>query len=339
MSRYKPLIERGTTDRIELKRIVQNPLSDPDLILRANAILSFLDGLKGDVIARNLNVRPNTVSDWRKRYEENGVEGLYAKAPKGKRGSDTRNKVLEMLETQPPEGGWSTKALADAVGTSLDTVRRALKDEHMTASKSYIWDREIQHNPAMVCVNAIGLYMSKEEAGLILRIDSQMNAQSSGFVTTRNRKLAQTLDQLIRTDDGVSLVDAIRISVQEMKEVYRGSKEVFQDFAGKLLRESDRQTACERNSARGKCFYYILYWYESSTVVKPILQESSTVVKTTEDIDVWVRMIEPWIGITSQMMSRNDNGGEAEALMSLIDLYMNQTTTFVEPFEWRRSTV
>ena len=339
MSRYKPLLERNETDRIELKRIVQNPLSDPDLILRAKAILSFLDGMKGDAIAKILNVRPNTVSDWRKRYEENGVEGLYAKAPKGKRGSDTRNKVLDMLETQPPEGGWSTKALADAVGTSLDTVRRALKDEHITTSKSYIWDREIQRNPAMVCVNAIGLYMAKEEAGLIIRIDSQMNSQSSGFVTTHNRKLVQSLDQLIRTDDGVSLVDAIRISIQEMKEVYRGNKEVFQDFAGRLLRENERQTVCEGNGEKGKCFYYILYWYESNKVVKPILQQSSTVVKTTEDINLWVRMIEPWIGITSQMMSRNDNGEEADFLMSLIDLYMNQTTAFVEPFEWRRTTV
>ena len=110
--------------------------------------------------------------------------------------------------------------------------------------------------------------MAKEEAGLIIRIDSQMNSQSSGFVTTHNRKLVRSLDQLIRTDDGVSLVDAIRISIQEMKEVYRGNKEVFQDFAGRLLRENERQTVCEGNGEKGKCFYYnfpkpVVLYFES----------------------------------------------------------------------------
>ena len=172
MSRYKPLIERTETDRIKLEGIVQNPFADPDLTIRAKAILMFLDGSKGDQIAKALSVRPNTISDWRKRYESDGVEGLYDKTPKGKRGSETRNQVLEKLKETPPVGGWSTQALADAVGTSRDTVRRALKEQHLTVSKTTIWDHEIPKSPGRAYIEAIGLYLSKEEAGMIVQVDS-----------------------------------------------------------------------------------------------------------------------------------------------------------------------
>ena len=67
MSRYKPLKERSASDRIELENIIQNPLSDSNLVQRAKAIQRFLEGEKGDAIAKALKVRPNTVSDWRKK--------------------------------------------------------------------------------------------------------------------------------------------------------------------------------------------------------------------------------------------------------------------------------
>ena len=289
--------------------------------------------MTGDAIAKELNVRPNTVSDWRKRYETDGVEGLYDKAPKGKRGSSVRDKVVEMLDQQPPEGGWTTKSLADAVGTSQDTVRRALKDEHVVISKSYIWDREIKRSPAKVCVDAIGLYLAKEEAGLIIRVESKMAPQSTSFITTCNRSLAKCLEQMSQAENGISLEDAIMVSVQQMKEVHRGNKDAFQDFLGKLFKDNAKKST---GKFADSGFYYILYWYESSRRRRPALQETGMIVEETKDIDAWIRMIEPWIDI----MSQDRHGVEVpDSLVSLINLFMGKTSTLVEPFEWRRMPV
>ncbi|MBR1710079.1 MAG: helix-turn-helix domain-containing protein [Clostridia bacterium] len=332
MSRYKPLTERRATDRKELKGIIQNPLSDPDLAIRAEGILKFLDGMTGDAIAKELNVRPNTVSDWRKRYEADGIEGLYDKAPKGKRGSSVRDNVLKMLEQEPPEGGWTTKSLADAVGTSQDTVRRALKDEHVVLSKSYIWDKEIERSPAKVCVDAIGLYIAKEEAGFIIRVESKMDPQSTSFITTCNRNLAKCLEEMSRSEKGISLEDAIMVSVQQMKEGHRGNKDTFQDFLGKLFKENARENA-DRYTDAG--FYYIQYWHESRQG-RPILQKIGMIVEETQDFADWIRMIKPWIDI----MSQDHQGMESpDSLVSLINLFMSKTSALVEPFEWRRATV
>ena len=333
MSRYKPLIERNTNDRNELKEIVQNPLSDPDLVIRARAILRMLDGSKGDALSKELGVRPNTISAWRKRYEENGVEGLYDKALKGKRGSATRDEVLRMMKDQTPEGGWTTKELARAVGTSVDTVRRALKDEHLSVSKPHIWDEKITVSPVKMCVDAIGLYLSKEEAGLIIQVDSRFDSQSSpGHITTCNRNLAKSISQMNLIDEDVSLEDAINASMKQMKEVERGNKERFQDFLGRLFTEKSKPS--NDYSDRGH-FYYVFYWYDDNKKHNPIIQKTGLFVEMTEDVTNWIKMIEPWMNITYRNNSILNNNGN-ETLLASIELYMGKTTALVEPFEWTK---
>ena len=337
MSRYKPLVEHNTTDRIELRRIVQNPLSDPDFTIRARAILLFLDGSKGDAIAKELKVRPNTVSDWRKRYELNGIEGLYDKAPKGKRGSEARNKVLKLVEEAPPEGGWSTKALAEAVGTSQDTVRRALKDQHLSVSGATIWDMEISGSPAGVWIDPIGLFLSKEEAGLIIRVErsGRRQAKGHGFITTSNRNLAKSLAQMSRNQEGLSLENAIQASVHLMKEVPRGEKESFQKFAGRLL--NDKNVSSQESDGDKAGFYYIMYWHNEKKDVKPILQRSGIAVQMTEDCPAWVQMIEPWLKMMNETASICEQSSTLEStssLLSSIHLFLSKTTELVEPFEW-----
>jgi transposase len=334
MSRYKPLIERTKTDRIKLEGIVQNPFADPDLTIRAKAILMFLDGSKGDQIAKALSVRPNTISDWRKRYESDGVEGLYDKTPKGKRGSETRNQVLEKLKETPPVGGWSTQALADAVGTSRDTVRRALKEQHLTVSKTTIWDHEIPKSPGRAYIEAIGLYLSKEEAGMIVQVDSISfsGINSYGYVTTRNRSLAQSLTKLEQSGFPLSLDNALQASLEQMKEVPRGDKETFQIFLNDILTErKDTDANCQE-----KQLFYVFYWCDKQKNITPILQRSGIIVKMTNDVSGWTQMIEPWIGILSLSKTEPVDNTEIEHLISSINRYMDKTTTLVEPFEWRR---
>ena len=239
-----------------------------------------------------------------------------------------------MLDSTPPEAGWSTRTLADAAGTSLDTVRRALKDEHMTVSKSYIWDKEIKRSSTIACVEAIGLYMSKEEAGFILKIASQLNRESSGFVTTCNRNLANVLEQMDHAENGISLEDAILASVQEMKEVSRGNKEAFQDFFAKICKENDSRMIDGMHSEKGKDLYYVFYWCANDKGIKPILQRTGIVVDMTESIDEWITKIKPWIIINSYLLNK-DSHKKANSLMNSIALYMERTTVLVEPFEWR----
>lgn len=331
MSRYKALKERTSNDRIELLRITENPLSDPSLVIRSKAILMFLDGKKGDAIASTLKVRPNTVSAWRKRYEENGVNGLYDLTAKGKRSSATRKKVLEVLNEEPPEGTWSTKKLAEVVGTSEDTVRRALKDEHLSLSTAYVWDKETKRSLPRIVVDPVGLYLAKEEIGFVLQVDSEpdKSIQELSLVTTGNRSLARSLSVLEERENGLSLEEALVASVEQMKNVTRGENVTFQAFLKRLFTKRTKAKS-------GSTMYYVYYWYSRDAILKPILQETGVIVQVAETVQCWFDMIQPWITILSEKSMADTKSDTSNLLLSSITLYLEKTNTEVEPFAWSR---
>jgi transposase len=70
-------------------------------------ILACLDGGPQVQIAKRLGTRPNTVSKWRTRFAQKGLEGLADAPRSGKptiHGAALRTKLLAMLETPPPKG-------------------------------------------------------------------------------------------------------------------------------------------------------------------------------------------------------------------------------------------
>jgi transposase len=53
-------------------------------VLRAQMILLAAQGLRNDEIARRLNTRREVVSEWRKRFFEQGLAGLEERARRGR---------------------------------------------------------------------------------------------------------------------------------------------------------------------------------------------------------------------------------------------------------------
>ena len=114
------------------------------LVERANIILSCIQGEPVSQIARRLRVRPNTVIDWRRRFEREGMKGLLDRSRPGKPlqyGADFRKQVLELLEQSPPEGqaNWDGPAVADRLKTSTHAVWRVLRKEGICLSRQRSW--------------------------------------------------------------------------------------------------------------------------------------------------------------------------------------------------------
>jgi transposase len=143
MPRVAKEIKCNDNDIMALKSIVDNPLSDSRLAMKASALLLCISGKENKEVASILGVRQNTVGDWRKAFIEGGIEGLMDKKRPGRRGSnapDMRERVKEKLKEEPANGEmWTAKALSDAVGTSVDTVRRALREEGVSLERRTKW--------------------------------------------------------------------------------------------------------------------------------------------------------------------------------------------------------
>ena len=85
MARHSPfVVELSDEDRHALKTIVRKRTAEHRVVLRAQIVLAAADGEENLSIADRLEVAPNTVIKWRKRFFEEGMDGLVDRKRSGR---------------------------------------------------------------------------------------------------------------------------------------------------------------------------------------------------------------------------------------------------------------
>lgn len=174
------------------------------LVGRAKIIIKCLQGEPGSQIAKDLKIRPNSVSDWRRRFAEKGISGLHDLPRSGKPvtyGDDFRRKVLETLEQPPPVGQavWDGPAVAKYLGSTKDAVWRVLRKEGICLSRQRSWCVSTDPEFSAKAVDIVGLYLNPPEKALVLSVDEKPSIQAleraTGYIETDNGKI----DALVKT--------------------------------------------------------------------------------------------------------------------------------------------
>ena len=85
MSRQSPfVIDLSDDDRNRLEAVVRRRTAEQRMVVRARIVLAAADGEENARIAERLGVALNTVIKWRKRFFEEGVEGLADRKRSGR---------------------------------------------------------------------------------------------------------------------------------------------------------------------------------------------------------------------------------------------------------------
>ena len=152
MPKTAPIPHCSDEDRRTLESWAKGRTLEARLVERARIILRCLEGMAVSAIARELKLRANTVIDWRRRFEAEGVAGLLDRARSGKPRQYTeefRNQVLATLELPPPRGQavWDGPAVAKHLGASVHAVWRVLRKEGICLMRQRSWCGE--HRPAV----------------------------------------------------------------------------------------------------------------------------------------------------------------------------------------------
>lgn len=85
MGRASPFVLTvSDRDRRELERRVRSHTASQRDVVRAAIVLMAADGEENVAIAEAVGVVPNTVSKWRKRFFEEGLEGLADRERSGR---------------------------------------------------------------------------------------------------------------------------------------------------------------------------------------------------------------------------------------------------------------
>ncbi|PRP93873.1 hypothetical protein ENSA7_79140 [Enhygromyxa salina] len=114
---------------MELMRLASHETPDEAVRVRAHIILSWAAGATGAQSAALLNTSRRTISKWRARFDEGGVNALWDRPRPGAPPTISKGKVSELLrlrQSPPPIGTprWTTRMLAKRTGLSQSTVVR-----------------------------------------------------------------------------------------------------------------------------------------------------------------------------------------------------------------------
>jgi transposase len=152
-------------DRETLERWARRPKSAQALALRCRIVLAAADGENTIDIADRLGCTRGTVSKWRGRFVEFGLDGLHDEPRPGKprtiSDDDVERVIVKTLEEQPVNAThWSTRSMASATGMSQTAVSKIWRAFGLKPHK--VEDFKLSPDPQFIdkVRDIVGLYLN-----------------------------------------------------------------------------------------------------------------------------------------------------------------------------------
>ena len=149
MAQEKFAVQLSVEDRSELERLIRSGRSSARVINRARILLKTDEGWSASQVASALDTSPRTVFRTKRRYAEEGLEGVLHDRPQANRYRklDDRGEasLIALACSDAPDGRdhWTLRLLANKVvelglveSLSYETVRLKLKKTSSSPGKS-----------------------------------------------------------------------------------------------------------------------------------------------------------------------------------------------------------
>jgi len=307
---------------------------------RTQIILYCLKNKTNLEIAQELNISRFTVAKWRKRFYEEGIKGLYDAQRPGtpkKYGVNFRNKLLKILETQPPKGqaSWDGKALSKELKASADAIWRILKKEGIQLRRTRSWCVSTDKEFAAKSADIIGLYLNPPENALVICVDEKPSIQAlerkRGYVETSSGKIVQGLKSTYKRNGTLNLFAALNVATGEIKAqtTARKTREDFQCFLNKIVKDIEDQE-----------IHIILDNYCTHKKNETWLKEHPNVFfHYTPTSASWLNQVEIWFGILTRKALKNASFSSVANLKKAIEDFIDVYHETAKPFVWRKREV
>ena len=331
MSRVSPKVHCTPSDITALNSIINNPLSDPALVRRAQVILEYSKGeLTNKQIAEKLGIRPNTLIVWRDRFLEGGIDGLMDRPHPGRRGNKQPPLIAvvrALLDQAPPNdaSAWTVPLLMQATGEKADAIRRALRALDVTLGRPRSWKIKATLTPSSRTIEVCAVYLSRRSACALLAVHSNGNAgqMSVGELTTRRSEVAQVIDCQDQPR-GLPLREVIERIVQiPQREFDHAQLPTLQEFVSSVI---------SRLSPREELQYHLLEFGATGLdAERPRLQHCNICVSSAPDKAGWLQQLRTWLQLLDGQAPQQVDG-----LLAQIKAFMDTVPDRGEPLLWCR---
>lgn len=177
-----PEIVLTTDERETLERFARGRSTPVRLTERAQIVLAAADGLLNKDIAVKLDIPPNKVGRWRRRFAASRIKGIEKDLPRGAREPDaalTQRIIETTTQTKPPgQTHWGSRGLAKHLGTSASTVLRVWRAAGLKPHLTRTFKLSNDPRFAEKLVDVVGLYLNPPERALVLSVDEKSQIQA-----------------------------------------------------------------------------------------------------------------------------------------------------------------
>lgn len=327
--------------RSELNRLASSRTLESRLVDRAKIILMSLDGAQNKDIAQRFGIRPNTVTDIRKRFNDNGIQGLYDQPRSGKPKTydkKFRNQVLILLESDPPAGhaGWDGPLIAETLKVSPHAVWRLLRSEGIQLSRKRSWC--ISTDPQFVAKSAdiIGLYLNPPLNAIVISVDEKPSIQAlerqKGYVKVKNGKIVRAYKSTYKRHGTLNLFAALEVATGKVfgKVTQEKKRPDFILFMDEIIADLPKERE----------IHVILDNYCTHKKNEEWLRKHPNVFfHFTPTSASWLNQIEIWFSIFTRKVLRGAGLEDTTKLRGAIESYIKYYNTSPRPFAWKKREV
>jgi len=171
-------------DRTTLERWSRGRSTQARLVTRARVVLAAAQGKGNKDIAAELNISRGAVARWRDRFAASGIAGIEKDVPRGGRPPKARQdlvrRIIETTTRGKPANAthWSTRTLAEALGTNRSLVNRVWRAHGLKPHLCRTFKVSNDPHLAEKLLDVVGLYLDPPEHALVLCVDEKSQIQA-----------------------------------------------------------------------------------------------------------------------------------------------------------------
>ena len=171
-------------ERDVLEARCRSPVTIQRDLKRARIVLLAAAGRSTRSIAKEVGVQPRIVSHWRRRFADDGLEGLQDKPRPGKEPiytMETDKRILALLDKPPPKGfaRWTGPLLAEELcDIDVQYVWRFLRNQKIDLKARKSWCESNDPDFASKAADVVGLYIDPPGKAIVLCVDEKPSIQA-----------------------------------------------------------------------------------------------------------------------------------------------------------------
>ena len=310
---------------------------------RARMILLSAAGEDRASIARKIDVMPSVVTKWRKRFVEQGIEGLSDLSRPGKPpryDETTEQRVLTILDKSPPPGftRWNGPLISRELGDiSVHQVWRVMRSKGISLERRHSWCISTDPEFTPKAADITGLYLSPPEGAFVICVDEKPYIQalerSQGYLRLPNGRALTGFAHEYKRHGTTTLFAALDVLKGEVrvKHTSRRRRREFLDFMNELMGDipPDRDV------------HVVL---DNLNTHKPkhdkwLSRHKNVYFHYTPTHASWLNQVEIWFSILQAKSLRGGNFTSVRQLRQDIDAFIEAYNENAHPFEWHKVNV